>query len=164
MRLRSRAARLVALGLISASVGIGVGVGVADAFSTARTYFAEYTGGSDVYECGVVSTSIVDAGGHQVFTTAGSAGYRGAYCLGGPTTVFLTAQGQIMTPAGLCAGPMKTATVYTSYIGANLQAGCGPGVNHYELGVAWILDNIWHGAFSADSNGGLPEISGPVAP
>jgi hypothetical protein len=161
----SRARRLVVLGVVCAVIGGTLGVHVASASTASqRVYAADYVGGDLVYECGRVDSVALALPGHDQQGTATSVGLYGLFCAAGVVAEGLEARAALVKASGgICAGPYDTGMLIGHYsVSATLTASCGDVT--YDWAVAWISDSAGHTYFSPDSNGGWPDITGPVGP
>jgi hypothetical protein len=163
--LLGRSRKLVALGVVSAVLGATLGIYAASAStSSQRVYAADYVGGPILFECGRVdSTAVALPWGVQAGTAA-SVGVYGLFCAVGLIVEGLEAETALVNAnGGLCAGPYDTGMLTGHYsVSATLTASCGASV--YEWAIAWMSDSAGHTYYSPDSNGGWPDITGPVGP
>jgi hypothetical protein len=136
--------------------------------STARRTFATpYVGGSDLYECGDVQSTIYEYGPgafalppvSQVQTW----GTYGVFCGAGFHNQLLNMQTQTFTSAGQCTGPYSPGYQNGYYLSSYGYAqSCGRNRTYYGVSAAWLLIPFVGEYASTASNGGYPEITSGV--
>jgi hypothetical protein len=164
--MRQARARLTAAALITTSIALGLLIGISSATTVStpfRAYAAPYVGAPDLFECGNIQSSVFTNPPVAVRATSFVNGTYGVYCGAGYHQQIQAAQVQLNLSGGLCYGPIYQGYVYGYSNAADTGSqSCGHAKNYYAVSSAWLLVPGVGTYFSNDSNGGYPDIAGPM--